>query len=271
MAGGSAARGRRSEKAGGEPAARRSVQSITRALEIIEALAATGRPIGITELAERVDLPLPTIHRILHTLIGPGYVFQTPRRHYALGARLISLSRYAGGTLGVTLRPYLSGVVEASGESASIAVLDQDFARYISHVPAEYPNRVTTEVGSLVSLHATGVGKAILASMPAAEARAIIQRSGLRPFTPNTVTDADRLLAELDTVRANGYALDREEHERGILCVAVPIPGPLRLAASVAGSPTRMTDQILSDVVLPALRSAVAEIAPVIDLAVSGQ
>ncbi len=269
MADQSAARDPGAEKAGGEPTSRRSVQSITRALEIVEALASAGRAIGITDIAERVDLPLPTIHRILHTLIGSGYVFQTPRRQYALGARLISLSRYAGGALGVTLRPYLSKVVEASGESASIAMLDQDFARYISHVPAEYSMRMFTEVGNQVSLHATGVGKAILSSMPVPEARAIVQRAGLRRFTPNTITDQDHLLAELDAIRVCGYAMDREEHELGVRCVAVSIPGPLRLAVSVSGPPTRMTDQAVHDVALPALQHAVAEITPVIELAMS--
>lgn len=257
------------ETAGGAPAARRSVQSITRALEIIEALAAAGRAIGITDIAERVDLPLPTIHRILHTLIGSGYVFQTPRRQYALGARLISLARYAGGALGVTLRPYLNKVVDATGESTSVAMLDQDFARYISHIPAEYTMRMYTEIGNQVSLHATGVGKAILASMPVAAARATVQRAGLRRFTPNTITDEGTLFTELDTIRTRGYAIDNEEHEVGVRCVAVPIPGPLRLAMSVSGPSTRMTDEIINGAALPALRIAVEEITPVIELAIS--
>nr|WP_300152243.1 IclR family transcriptional regulator [Propionicimonas sp.] len=249
------------------PAPRRSVQSITRALEILEALAAAGRAVGITDIAERVDLPLPTIHRILHTLIKSGYVFQTPRRQYALGARLITLSRYAGGALGVTLRPYLTKLVETTGESASIAMLDQDFARYISHVPAEYSMRMFTEVGNQVSLHATGVGKAILASMPLDEARTILNRSGLRRFTLNTITDVDEMMAELDTIRRQGYALDREEHELGVKCVAVPLPGPLRLTISVSGPPQRLTDDEITGTALPALRAAVDDITPAIKMA----
>nr|WP_300152245.1 IclR family transcriptional regulator [Propionicimonas sp.] len=248
-------------------ASRRSVQSITRALEILEAMADAGRAIGITDIAERVDLPMPTIHRILRTLIGSGYVFQTPRRQYALGARLISLSRYAGGALGVTLRPYLNQIVETTGESASIAMLDQDFARYISHVPAEYSMRMFTEVGNQVALHATGVGKAILADLPPEQSRAMLQRSGLRRFTINTITDVDDVMAELDTVRAQGFALDREERELGVKCVALPIPGPLCLAISVSGPPQRLTDDEITGTALPALRAAVAEITPVIKMA----
>ena len=250
------------------PRSRQTIQSVSRALEILEALAAAGRAIGITDIAEAVDLPLPTVHRILRTLISAGYVFQTPRRLYALGARLISLSRYAGGALGVTLRPYLSKVVEATGESASIAMLDQDFARYISHVPSEYTMRIFTEVGNQVSLHATGVGKAILASMPPEDVRAILARSTLRQFTPNTITDPDELLTDLARIREDGYAVDREEHEIGVRCVAMPIPGPLHLAVSVSGPPSRLTDEAIATTALPALREAIDEIAPVIRSAV---
>ncbi|HBY22180.1 MAG TPA: IclR family transcriptional regulator [Propionibacteriaceae bacterium] len=248
---------------------RRSVQSITRALEIIEAMASTGRAIGITDIAEMVDLPLPTIHRILHTLIASGYVFQTSRRQYALGARLINLSRYAGGALGVTLRPYLTKVVDACGESAAIAMLDQDFARYISHVPAEHAMRMFTEIGNQISLHASGVGKAILASMPPKEAEAIINRAGLRRFTTNTITDPEMLRQELEVIRREGFARDREEHEVGVYCVAVPIAGPVRLAVSVSGPPARLTETEIMTRALPALRAAAEEIAPVIKAAMS--
>ncbi len=246
---------------------RRSVQSVTRALEIVEALAGAGGPAGITDIAEVVDVPLPTIHRLLHTLIDGGYVFQTPRRQYALGARLISLSRYAGGALGVALRPYLNKVVEACGESVSVAMLDQDFARYIAHVPAEYSMRMFTEVGNQVSLHTTGVGKAILSGMPPAEVERIVRRAGLRQITVNTITDLGRLLEELAEARKLGYAVDMEEHELGVRCVAVPIPGPLGLAMSVSGPVTRMTDDAIENVALPALRAAATEITPVIKAA----
>lgn len=253
----------------GAPSSRRSVQSVQRTFDILEALASAGRDIGITDIAERVDLPMPTIHRILHTLIEAGYVFQTPRRRYALGARLIQLSRYAGGALGVTLRPFLSTVVETVGESASIAMLDQDFARYIAHVPAEYSMRMFTEVGNQVSLHATGVGKAILAAMPPEEAETVVARSGLRAFTPHTITDPADFSRELARTRERGYALDDEEHEVGTRCVAMSIGGPLDLAISVSGPPTRMTDEVIDSTALPALRSAAQQIEPVISQAVA--
>lgn len=252
------------------PTQRRAVQSVTRAFEILEALAEAGRAVGITDIAERVDLPLPTIHRILHTLIDAGYVFQTPRRRYALGARLIPLSRYAGGALGVTLRPYLSRVVESVGESASIAMLDQDFARYISHVPAEYSMRMFTEIGNQVSLHATGVGKAILSTVPLTEAYQILQRSGLRRFTEFTITDIDAFMRELEEVRRQGFALDLQEHELGVRCVAVPVPGTLRLSLSVSGPSARMSEEKIQSAV-PLLQTAARELADIIEQMAAGR
>lgn len=255
---------------GGTPTTRRTVQSISRAFDILEALAAAGQAIGITEIAERVDLPLPTIHRILHTLMETGYVFQNPRRLYALGARLIPLSRYAGGALGVTLRPYLTDVVDTVGESASVAMLDQDFARYIAHLPAEHGVHLFTEIGNQVSLYATGVGKAILASLPEEDAIAILNRSGFRAFTPTTITTVEDMLRELDEVRRLGYALDREEHEVGVVCVAVPIPGPLQLALSVSGPTTRITADRLPGVA-EVLLAAARRISPAIERAMEAR
>jgi len=245
------------------------VQSIIRALEILEALGSAGRATGITDIAEEVNLPLPTVHRILGTLVGAGYVTQTPRRLYALGARLITLAHYAGGALGVALRPYLAKVVEATGESASIAMLDQDFARYISHVPTEYSTRMNAEVGNRVSLHATGVGKAILSALSEGEVKSILARYDLRRFTPHTVTDPAAMLEELERCQQAGFAMDREEHEIGTLCVAMPIPGSLPLAISVSGPPSRLTDQVIEGVALPALRQAIAELTPVIAAAMA--
>lgn len=249
---------------------RRPVQSVARALGILEALADAGRALGISEIAERVDLPLPTIHRLLHTLIDAGYMFQTPRRQYALSARLIGLSRYAGDALGMTLRPHLAQVVDAAQESASIAMLDQDFARYIAHVPAAHSMRMFTEVGNQVSLHSTGVGKAILSLLPESRARALLTGAPLRWFTPHTITDPDELMAEVAAIRSRGYALDREEHEIGVCCIAVPVPAQLPLAISVSGPHSRLTDEDVQSKALPALREAVREISPLIELAMTG-
>lgn len=243
---------------------RGTVQSVNRALEILDIVAHAGAAIGITEIAEQSKLPQPTIHRLLQTMISAGYIYQTPRRRYALGARLISLSRYAGGALGVSLRPLLTTAVEQVGESASVAMLDQDFARYIAHVPSEHSMRMFTEVGNVVPLHSTGVGKAILSTMSDDEVRTTIGRSGMRPRTEYTLTDIEELLDDLRLTRERGYAIDNHEMEMGVRCVALSIPGDLCLAVSLSGPGDRFTDDVIENKALPALQNLSPELAAVI-------
>lgn len=238
-----------------------TVQAVSRALELLEIVAYAGGPIGISDIGEKVDMPTPTIHRLLRTLMASGYIYQTPRRRYALGTRLISLSRYAGGALGVALRPILTQTAVVLDESISVAMLDQDYARYISHVPSERTQRMFAEVGNQVSLHATGVGKAILAAMPPAQALATIERTQLRAFTPTTITDKNALIREIELTRKRSYALDNGEHEFGLRCVAVSVPGDLYLAVSVSAPAERITNSRIENSIVPALYCAADDIA----------
>lgn len=238
---------------------RGTVQSVARAFEIIETLAQAHGDLGISELSEQVGLPMPTVHRILKTLITYGYVQQTPRRRYALGVKLIPLSRYAGGALGIALRPLIARYVDELDESISVAMVDQEFARYIAHVPSERSMRMFTEVGNQVSLHATGVGKAILSKFSDGDLRSLLTRVRLRRLTEHTITKADDLIADIERTRERGYALDDQEHEIGVCCVAVPIPGDMRLAVSASGPPPRLTPAWL-EFAVPQLTKLAGEI-----------
>ena len=231
------------------------VQSVVRAFQILELIAAGGGEMGITELAAAANLPLPTIHRLLRTLILRGYVHQTPRRRYALGARLIPLGERAGGSLGATCKPILTDVVQSVGESASMAMFDLNRAIYIAHVPSQHSMRMFTNVGHRVELHATAVGKALLSMLDDDEALSRVARVGMNPRTPYTITEPEVLRAQLALVRERGFALDEEEQEVGVCCVAVAVPGPIALAMSVSGPTPRMTPGKVSSIV-PVLRSA---------------
>lgn len=225
------------------------VQSVLRALEILERIAAAGGEMGITELAEATRLPLPTIHRLLRTLILRGYVHQTPRRRYALGARLIPLGERAGGSLGATCKPILTEVVKAVGESASIAMFDFNRAVYIAHVPSTHSMRMFTNIGHRVELHATAVGKALLSLVDDEEALTRVERVGMNARTPYTITDPQVLLEQVHLVRERHFALDEEEQEVGVCCVAVPVHGPIALAMSVSGPTPRMMPGKVSSIV----------------------
>jgi IclR family acetate operon transcriptional repressor len=218
------------------------VQSLNRAFALLEHMAAAGGDVALSELATRSGLPLPTIHRIMRTLVGSGYVRQLPSRHYALGPRLIGLGDAASRMLGEWARPHLAELVELVGESANMAVLDGDTVVYVAQVPSRHAMRMFTEVGRRVPAHCTGVGKALLAQLPPPRVSALLARAGMPAQTPHTITDPERLARELDRIRHQGFAVDDAEQELGVRCVAVVVPGgPSMTALSVSGPQTRLT------------------------------
>ena len=235
------------------------VQSVSRALDVVEILAAAGGEISISEIAARSELPLPTIHRLLRTLVLRGYAHQTPRRRYALGARFIPLGELAGRSLGRSVRPLLAEVAEAVGESVNLATRDLDGAVYIAHVPSQHSMRMFTEVGRRVELHCTGVGKVFLAAEDDDRIRALAAR-GLPARTPNTLTDLDSLLAEVERVRQQGFAVDAEEQELGVTCLAVPVESTDRLALSMSAPTSRMGAARFQEA-LPVLHAAARRLA----------
>lgn len=237
------------------------VQSLDRAFALLECMAATGGEIALSDLSARSGLPLPTIHRIVRTLVASGYVRQLPSRRYALGPRLIGLGESAAKLLGTWARPHLAHLVEQTGETANIAVLDGDAVVYVAQVPSRHSMRMFTEVGRRVSAHCTGVGKALLSQLPPADAGELVARTGLPARTDHTITDADAFAEALDEVRRRGYAVDDGEQEIGVRCVAVPVPdSPTMTALSISGPDTRLTWDAVERIA-PVLRDAAAALA----------
>ena len=155
------------------------VQSVERVFELLELMAEAGGEISLSDLSVRAGLPMPTIHRLLRTCVTLGYARQLPSRRYALGARLIPLGELAGQQLGRVAQPELVRVVAELGETANMALLDGDQVVYVAQQPSPHSMRMFTEIGRRVSLHDTGVGKAILAGFGDDVVRRIVQRAGL--------------------------------------------------------------------------------------------
>lgn len=235
------------------------VQSVSRALDILEIIDNDGGETTITDIAAQSGLPLPTIHRLLRTLVVRGYAHQTPQRRYALGWRLISLGETAGGSFGAFTKPLLRTVVDRLDESVSLSMRDMDGLMYVAYVPSERAMRMFTEVGRRVELHATGSGKTLLSMLPDEEVLGIVQRTGLTMKTRHTIVNTTRLLAELATIRERGFAVAQEEQEIGVVCVAVPIHGAINLALSISGPTPRMTPAAVA-VAVPVLQSAARQL-----------
>jgi IclR family transcriptional regulator, acetate operon repressor len=231
------------------------VQSVHRALDVLEALAAAGGTASLSDLAAACGLPAPTLHRLAGTLADRGYLRQGPDRRYSLGSRLVPLGTDAHALLGERALPVLRELAEQTGESANLAVLTQGGAEYVAQAPGRHTMRTFIEVGNRVALHCTGVGKALLAAIPPAHASRLIGAEPLEARTPTTITDPAALRAEIALIRDRGYALDEGEMETGVRCVAVGLPGTAPMAISVSGPAARMTDDVITAAV-SALRAA---------------
>jgi IclR family acetate operon transcriptional repressor len=225
------------------------VQSLQRAFELLEHLADTGGEASLSELATLSGLPMPTIHRLIRTLVDLGYVRQNTNRRYALGARLIRLGENASMQFGAWARPLLAELVEEVGETANLAVLERDEVVYVAQVPSKHSMRMFTEVGRRLLPHGTGVGKAMLAHLPSSDVRSLLSRTGMPAYTEHTFTDADLLAVELSRIAEQGYALDEAEQELGVRCVAVAVPGaPVPAAVSVSGPSGRLTAEAVAHI-----------------------
>lgn len=226
------------------------VQSLERAFALLEHMADAGGETGLSELAGSSGLPLPTIHRLMRTLVASGYVRQQPDRRYALGPRLIRLGESAARPMATWARPHLARLVEETGETANMALLDGDEVVYVAQVPSRHAMRMFTEVGRRVLPHSTGVGKALLAHRPAAEVRGILARNGMPAATERTIISPEAFLRELERVRGEGYAVDDNEQELGVRCLAVVVPGaPAPAAVSVSGPSGRLTEAATEKIV----------------------
>jgi len=229
------------------------VQSLERALDILELLSRSEGELGVTEVGLGLGLANGTTHRLLATLTRRGYARQNPEtRKYALGIKAFTLATAAQERLGPLARPFLTELMEASGESSNLASLDKNSVIYIEQVPAPRMVRMFTEPGNRVPPHATGTGKVLLAYQPQEVRDAVIRQSGLPRFTPHTITNPERLGRELDDIREQGYATDSEEMEEGVRCLAAPVFGPdgrILAAMSISGPAGRLDRDRLEELI----------------------
>lgn len=236
-----------------------NVHSLERAFELLELLASVDGSSGLSELSAASGLPLATIHRLMATLVGLGYVRRAAARRYVLGPRLIHLGDSATRRLGTLAASSLAELVDLTEETANLAVLEGDGVVYLAQAPGRHAMRMFTEPGRRVDPHCTAVGKAMLAQLPTIRVREILSKTGMTRYTNTTITDIEMLLRHLEEIREQGYAMDEGEQEVGVRCIAVAlVDGPELAAISVSGPSTRISDATVSRVVPDLTRVALS-------------
>ncbi|ABB14375.1 MULTISPECIES: IclR family transcriptional regulator [Carboxydothermus] len=238
------------------------IQSVDRALRILDTFSLKEKELGVTEIANRLGLHKSTVFGLLRTLEHWGYVEQNQvTGKYRLGLKLLELGNRVkeGLDLRAVALPFLQDLVERYGETVHLAVHDRGEIVYIEKVEGPNAIRMYSQIGRRAPMHCTGVGKAILAFRPEKEIEEIIRTKGLKYFTPNTITDPKKLHEELSLIRENGYSLDREEIEIGLRCVAAPIrdsQNTVVAAISVAGPSIRMTEEKIQELIVSVKEAA---------------
>ena len=225
-------------------------QALSRGLAVLEALAATDGGATLTSLAAQLDLPAPTAHRLLATLEAGGFVRAGPKGEWQVGVRAFRVGSafLAHRNLVVQAYPHLRELMDRAGETANLAVIESGEAVFVEQVQCRELMRMSAKLGSRAPLHASGVGKAMLAALPERAVAATIGRRDLTVYTPRTLTTFAALASELVATRARGYAVDDEEHAAGLRCVAAAVldeNGQPWAAVSLAGPTTRMTHERL--------------------------
>lgn len=231
---------------------RNVVQSLDRALELLEQLAEVGSEMGVTELARRLEVHKSTASRLLATLQDHGLVERSPASDkYRLGHGLVRLARGVAAELDLAraARPVMQKLADQTQETVNLAVLQGDRVVNVDQITASQPVVSVNWVGKETPLHCTSNGKALLAFMPPVDRRRILE-GPLERLTSRTITDPATLEKQLKRVREEGYAFTLEELEVGLNAVAAPIrdaSGRVIAAVSVAGPAYRVPAQRLTE------------------------
>jgi len=233
--------------------------TVGKALDVLDQVASFGRPVRFSELLDASPYPKATLYRHLQALTHQGMLsFDADRQAYALGIRLVRLAHAAWqqSSLAPVARPYLDALSQQVGETVHLAQLDGGQVLYVDKRNAVRPIEMFSEAGKVGPAYCTGVGKAMMAFLEPADLDQVVSQQSYHRFTPHTLTDSDALRAELSEINARGYGFDREEHEPGIICVALPILtryGRVLGAVSVTSSTAR-TDLTALEALVPVIR-----------------
>jgi len=231
------------------------VQSLTRALTILNAVAEDEQGLTLSEVAIKVGLPPSTAHRHLTTMQQERFV----RFDSNSGTWLIGVQAFLTGNafidsrdIASLARPQMRRLMETSGETVNLAIADEDQGNviYLAQVECRHMMRAISRPGERIPMYCSAVGKALLAAMPDSAVTAVLRKTGLKRLTDKTITSPTKLSEELKNIAVNGYAVDDEEHAVGLRCIGSAIyneHGEPTAAVSLLGPAARIADHQISE------------------------
>lgn len=223
------------------------VKVLEKTLNILDLFDEKGKELTPAEIRKSLDLNKSTIFRILNILVDASYLEKnSDTLKYRLGFKLYYLGSLVEGRSEIRniAHPFLEELTEKCDETVHLVVLDHGEALYLDKLEGKKAIRVVSKVGWRLPTHCSGVGKVMLASLPDETVREIIKEKGLKRFTNNTITDIETLKIELARIRKQGYAIDNEEIEVGLKCIAAPLinlKGEAIAAISISGPKERFS------------------------------
>jgi len=202
------------------------IKSLQRAINILDLFSEQTAELGITEIAEALGLHKSTAAGLVYTLEHNSYLHQDPEtRKYSLGFKLVERASTLLDQIDVrqVALPHLRELRAWCGESVNLAVRDGGQIVYVERLTTTQSLGMRAKVGYRAPMHCTALGKAIFSGMPSREVEEFVAQSGLPAATPSSITDRAQFFQEVDRVREQGFAVDNEENEIGVRCVAAPI------------------------------------------------
>ncbi|MEM8871727.1 MAG: HTH-type transcriptional regulator BhcR [Pseudomonadota bacterium] len=230
-----------------------TLQSLDRALLILTGLARQGRS-NLTDISLRLGVPTATTHRILNTLQGRGFAeFDEATQEWMVGVEAFRIGAAFVHRSGLAeiCRPVMRQLMAATGETANLAVVHDGDVVFIEQVETQHPIRAFFQPGARARMHASGTGKALLAEMGRGQVEAIIRRNGLEEYTAQTLTQSERLFADLEETRRRGWSFDNEERYAGMSCIGAAIlnaTGEPVAGISVSGPTTRFSQRHAAEI-----------------------
>lgn len=218
-----------------------SVQTLDRTLDIIELLATSTQGMGVTEIGQQLQLHKSTVHRLLNALAQRGYIEKEPKTGlYKIGLKFIEISSLHLHQLELKTEaaPMMRRLAEMSGQVTHLAILDETDVIYIEKMDVVQSLRLYSHIGRRIPVYCSALGKVLLSGQSASRQKQILQSIDFKAFTENTIRHQDAFLSELQKTVRRGWAVDNEEHEAGIRCIAAPVKDFTRkviAAVSISG------------------------------------